>query len=559
MKSKLTAIILPIGIVILLNVLANVFFFRWDLTEEKRFSISEATQSMLQNLDDEVYVKVYLAGNELPGGFERLKRAVTETLDDFKTYAGKNINYRFIDPNAITDTKERETVFKELIARGMQPTNIVDNEAGKRTENIIFPYATLSYKNPESGKMLETDVLLLKNNQSLSAQEKLNQSYENVEYELATAIRKLTLKEKKKIGLLTEFTKLQPANFAGLINALQEYYELYILDTKASVTFQGLDAIILPKPDMAIDDSTKLKIDQFIVSGGKALFFVDGLAIDAVGNEGSYAQPLITNLDDMLFKYGLRINKDLIKDGASMAMVPMVVGTVGDQPNIQPIPYRFFPLINNFGNSLITKNLDMVYSRFPSSVDTVQSSGIRKTPLLMTTPYTKTLQAPALVTYNEARSETDTKEYNGGIKVIAYLVEGVFQSLYKNQLLPTDERSKYYPKESVPSKIIVCSDGDLIVNEISPKDGNPLPLGYDKMTKHVFGNMDFVLNAVDYLLDENGVITARSKEVKLRPLDSIKVRDERSFWQFFNLLTPLALVLLLGSVRFWWWRNRYAR
>lgn len=553
MKSKLTAILFPIGLVVLINLLSNNFFLRWDLTEENRYSVSEATKSMLANLDDEVYVKVYLAGNELPGGFERLKRAVAETMDEFKTYGGKHINYRFIDPNAITDTKERDELFKELISRGMQPTNIVDNEAGKRIENIIFPYATLNYQNTE------TDVLLLKNNQSLSAQEKLNQSYENIEYELATAIRKLTLKEKKKIGLLTEFTKLEPINFAGLINSLQEYYELYILDTKASVTFKGLDAIILPKPDVPVDDSTKVKIDQFIVSGGKALFFVDGLQIDAIGNEGTYAQPLNTNIDDLLFRYGIRINKDLVKDGASMALVPMVVGNEGDKPNIQPVPYRFFPLINNFGNSLITKNLDMVYSRFPSSVDTVRSVNIHKTPLLMTTSYTKTLQAPALVTYNEARSETDTKEYTEGIKTLAYLLEGKFQSLYRNQLLPTDERSTYYPKEATESKIIVCSDGDLIVNEISPKDGKPLPLGFDKMTQHTFGNKDFVLNAVDYLLDENGVITARSKEVKLRPLDAIKARDERSFWQFFNLLAPLAVVLVIGGIRFWWWKNTYAK
>ncbi|MFB0908375.1 MAG: gliding motility-associated ABC transporter substrate-binding protein GldG, partial [Spirosomataceae bacterium] len=479
MKKVLVVLLILIGI----NILSAYVFIRADLTEEKRYSVSTATENLLENLQGEVFIKVYLNGEDLPGGFERLKRAVAETLDEFKTYGGSNISYRFIDPSAISDIAERDALMKSLVDKGMQPTNVVDTKNGRRVENLIFPYATVQFDNKE------TDVLLLKSNQSQTAQEKLNQSYENVEYELATAIRKLTLTEKKRIGMLTEFTKLPPENFAGLITELQSYYDLFILDAKASITFEGLDAIILPKPDFPVDDSTKLKLDQFIVNGGRAIFFVDGLKIDSIGLEGTYAQPLNTNIEDLLFKYGVRINKDMVKDGASAAVIPMVVGNMGDKPNIQPVPYRFFPLINSFGNSLITKNLDLISTKFVSSIDTVQSSGIKKTPLLMTTPYTRVLNAPVLITFNEARTETEADTYQGGVQTVGYLLEGTFGSLYKNRLLPTDERQQYYSKTPQPSKIIICSDGDIIINEINRKTGNPMPLGYDKVTQHTFGNM----------------------------------------------------------------------
>jgi ABC-2 type transport system permease protein len=538
---------------VLVNILSVFFFFRKDLTEEKRYSLSDASKNMMGNLSEPVQVQVLLDGNDLPGGFERLKQAVTETLEEFKTYGGANIEFTFFDPNSVSNPEQRETLINSLFAEGVQPTNVFDTQGGKKTETLVFPYALISYKG------IQQSVLLLQGNQALSADEKLNQSYENLEYSFASAIRKLTLTEKNKIGLLTEFTSLEPINFAGMIGSLQEYYDLYFVDATTSESFQGLDAIILPKPDRRIDDSTKFKIDQFVMNGGKALFFMDGLKVDSIGLQGTYAQPFDHNLQDLFFKYGLRVNQDIIKDGASASLVPLVVGNMGDKPNIQPIPYRFFPLINNFGHSLITKNLDMVQSKFVSSIDTVTSKGIVKTALLKTTPYTKVLQAPALVTYNDARSNTDEQEYNQGEKSIAYLLEGSFQSLYQNRILPSDPRSAYFKASGEPSKIIICSDGDLIVNEVDKRTGKPLPLGFDRISQHSFGNKDFLMNAVDYLVDENGVINARGKEVKLRPLDSIKTRDNRTQIQLINLLLPSLFVVAFALLRGLYWRRKYAR
>lgn len=541
-----------IGLV-LVNILANFFFFRIDLTEEKRFSIADATKTMMGNLEETVFVKVYLDGENFPAGFKRLQNSVKETLDEFKVAGGPKIGYRFIAPMAETDPEKRKNLQKELIDKGLIPTNLVDNKGGTRRETIVYPWAIVSCNG------LEMPVMLLKGTQGLTAEEKLNQSNENVEYELATAIRKLTTKTRKRIGLLSEFTSLEPIRFAGMINALQQNYDLFIIDSKKSATFTGLDAIILPKPDRPIDDSTKYKIDQFIVNGGRALFFVDGLKVENVGLDGSYAQPVQHNLEDLFFKYGVRINTNLVKDGQSAAMIPMNVGQLGDKPNVQLIPFRFYPLINNFGKSLITNNIDIVFSKFASTIDTVQATGISKTPLLLTSKYTKVLNAPVLVAFNEARTDTDPKAYLGGEKMIGVLLEGRFESLYKNRIFNTDVRSKTFKATGELSKIVICSDGDLVLNDLDRRSGNPLPLGFDGVSNHTFGNQDFVMNALDYLIDNNGIIAARGKDVKLRPLDKIKVRQEQTFWQALNMLLPVLIIIGFGAIWFYLRKRKYAK
>jgi gliding-associated putative ABC transporter substrate-binding component GldG len=534
--------------IIALNIVGFWVYFRADLTADKRYSISESSKNLLKNLNDEVVIKVYLDGDGLPGGFERLKRAVKETLVEFKYFGKDNIDYQFINPYDGSE-EERNTLFKQLVEKGMQPTNIFAKEDGKKVENLVFPYASIWYQNKE------VPVLLLKANLAQDSQTKLNQSYENVEYELATAIQKLTNIKKKKIGLLSEFTNLQPINFAGLINTLQEYYDLYIIDSKKSPSFAGLDALIVPKPDKPVDDSTKAKIDQYIMNGGRVLFFIDGLKVDSVGLEGSFAQPLDVNLDDMLFKYGVRINKNIVKDGLNAAIIPMVVGNMGDKPNIQPMPYRYFPLINNFSSSLITKNIDMVYTKFTASIDPVNGNdGLKKTPLLLTSQYTKVLNAPALITYNEARTDTDETEYQGGVKTVAYLIEGTFKSILQKSFTNSEIKTT-----SVPTKILVCSDGDIIVNEIDRKTGNPYPMGFDRFSQHQYGNQDFVINTLNYLLDEQGLLTAKSKSVGLRPLDKLKVNNQKTKWQLINIVLPLILLLIFGFLRFYYVKNKYTQ
>lgn len=537
---------------IALQVASTFWYFRLDLTEEKRYSLSDATQSLLQKLEEDVVIRVYLTGEQLPGGFKRLEKAIAEQLEEYKALAGRRISYDFVDIQAISDPEERKKQMEELIAKGMQPTQIFDTKGGNRIETLIFPYATVWQNNRE---MI---VLLLKGNQTLSAQERLNQSYENIEFAFSSAIRQVQSQEKKKIGLLSEFTAKSPDYFAGMITTLQTYYDVYILDAKASVTFDGLDALIVPKPERRLDDSTKWKIDHYVASGGRALFFVDGQQVDSIGLQGTFARPVETGLEDLFFHWGIRLNTDLVKDAGSAQPIPMVVGAVGNRPTIQPVPFRFFPLVNQFGPSVITRNLDRVATKFASSLTEVKDAhGLMKTPLLQTTPYTKTLQAPALVSFEESRDTPDLDDYTAGVLTLAYLIEGVPGSMYQSRLLPSDPRASLYSKVNGPTKVVICADGDAIVNEMDPKTGNPMPLGWDRLTNQTYGNTDFVLNAVDYLVDENGVITARNKEIKIRPLDKKKIQEDRTFWQVILLGGPVVFLGLLGGVWTWLLRKKY--
>ncbi len=543
MKQQLIKISVLVAILIGINLLASFVFLRWDLTQEKRYTISDATKNLLQNLDEQIVINVYLAG-DFPPGFERLERAIKETLESFADYGGSNIAYRFIEPN---DPKLQE----ELTQKGLIPTNLFANEDGKRTERLIFPGALIFY----GGK--EYPVQLLKGNQASGPEERLNQSYEGVEFELASTIRRLTLKDRKKIGFLVGHTKVPPPRFSDLLATLQQNYDLYF-DVQNPDSWDKGDLLIIPKPDSPFSEEEKYKLDQFVMRGGKLLIFADGAQVDSVSLEGTFAQPLSLNLDDLLFKYGCRINPNLVKD-LSCAMIPLNVGNMGDKPQIQPMPWRFFPLINSFGANPIVRNLDAVYSRFPSTIDTVMAPNVVKTPLLLTSQYTKTLKVPALVAYNEARQQPDPREYNNGVKTIGLLLEGTFSSLYNNRLLPTDPRMSSFVGQSKPSKIIVVSDGDMIVNDIDYTRNAPLPMGYDRLTRYTYANKDFVLYAIDYLVDPKGLITARNKQVMLRPLDKIRLKEERTQWQLINLIAPLALIGLLGLGFQWWRKNQFAK
>lgn len=536
-----------IGALVVLNAVSFYVYFRWDLTEDKRYSIAPATQNMLRNLESPVEITVFLEGTQLPGGFERLRRAVKETLAEFRYYAGKNITVTYVDP-VKGSAEEQKELYGRLAAAGIVPTTVFEQKGGRKSEIGVFPYALVR----ADGK--EDAVLLLKTSHitSVTPEEKLNQSYENVEFALAASIQKLTAAEKPNVGFLPDFTSVSPIAFGGMIEAMKDRYNVFILDAKASSSFDGLDALVVPAPNRPVDDSTKFKIDQFVMKGGSVLFFVDGLAVDTVGLEGSYGQPLDVNLDDLLFNYGVRVNKNLVKDGLNAAVIPLVVGRMGDEPNIQPVVYRYYPLINNFGSSLITKNIGMVLTRYAATIDTVNSGdGLRKTPLLLTSPHTLVLNAPALITFNEARKETAEEVYNQGVKAVAYLVEGQFKSLYRHRIASDVVR------ESVPAKILVVADGDVIQNEINAEKGTFYPLGFDKYFKHWYGNEDFLLNALAYMTDSEGILLSRSKTVGMRPLDMLQVRNNRTKVQAMNIALPLVVLLVFGALRYVWIRRKY--
>lgn len=554
MKTPLARISLVLVALVLLNILSAFVFFRLDLTAEKRYTLSGATRKLLTTLDDDVHVTVYLTG-DLPPGFKRLENAVREMLDEFKAIAGNRVTYQFVDPDAQTDSKAKGKLLETLAQKGLFPSNVVNTEGGKRTEKLAVPGAVVSYK----GK--QTPVLLLKGNKAATPEDQLNQSYEGVEYQVAAAIRRLVqpIGQRRRVGLVFGHTNVPPSRLADFLASVQENYDLFFVDVAKPGPIVGVDALLAAKPDKPFSEDEVFKLDQFVVNGGRALFFVDGAKVDSVGSEGTFAQPLNVGLDDLFFRWGVRINRNLLKD-LSCNVIPLNVGNLGDKPNIQLVPWRFYPVINSFGSGQhpITKNLDAVWLRFASTLDTVAAMGagnlpILKTPLLLTSPYTKLLSAPAVVAYNEARQQPDPQTYNGGVRLVGCLLEGRFRSLFANRILPdrrtaNDPRRAGFRAEGVTSRVLVCADGDLVVNDVNYKTQTPYPLGFDRYTRQTFANKEFALNALDYLLDPEGLITARTRQITLRPLDKIRLTSERTGWQLLNLLGPLALIGIVGVV-----------
>lgn len=555
-RRDLTRFGLLLAGLLLLNFLGSLYFFRVDLTEEKRYTMSGATKALLEKLPQPVTVTVYLDG-DFPPAFRRLQQAVRETLNEMQVYGGANLHYVFIDPAAAGTEKARNDFYQSLLKKGLRPTNLGANENGKRVEKIIFPWATVSAGGNEQ------NVLLLRGNQAAPSDVRLNQSIESLEYELASVIRKLSPGQRKRIGVVEGHGELTNAEAGDIISSLSQYYDVFRVNLARTrpQDLRTLSAVVVAKPATAYTEPEKFKLDQFITQGGHALFFVDAMRVnlDSANRGGMLSFPLQLNLEDLLFKYGVRVNPDLVLD-LNSGVIPLVTGTEGDKPKVEPMPWQFYPLVNNFSPHPITRNLDAVYTKFVSSLDTVKAVGIRKTPLLFTSRYTRVLPAPVPINLNDARLPPEQKLYTSKFKPVGFLLEGQFRSLYANRAEPGTTR--FQPERAPnarPSKVLVISDGDFVRNDVDPKTGRPFRLGFDRLANTEFANRELALNAVDYMLDETGLIAVRGKQITLRPLDKLRVAQERRRWQLLNLGAPLVLLGLFGAVRAWRRRQRYAR
>ncbi len=554
-SKKLESILyflIGIFIIIVANQLSGRIFHRFDLTEENRYTISDVSKNILQNLEDVVYVDVYLEG-DLPAGVKRLQKSVRETLDEFKIYAGSNLQFRFINPSTAKSDKAKKEFYESLIRKGIQATNLYDNVDGKRSQTLVFPGAILSYGNKELG------VTFLKGNKASSPQEQLNQSIEGVEYELSNTIKSLTSQKTKRIAILQGHGELDTLQTAGLTKELMQKYRVFHVDLTKRPNLLGFDAIVLAKPRVTFSEADKYKIDQFVMRGGKAMFLIDALSanMDSASSENNLALPFSTNLEDMFFKYGFRINPELILD-MNAAPYPVVVGNMGDKPQVRLLPWPFFPIINEFSKHPTVRNLDAVVTKFISTIDTVKADNVTKIPLMNTSQYSKVLSSPVRVSITELQKEMKPEFFNSGLQVTAWIYEGRFTSLYKNRFLPNNADKSTFIPDGNPSKILIVPDGDIARNDINPKTGQPTELGFDQFTETRYANADFLLNTMTYLLEEDGIINTRSKEIKIRPLDKVKIASQKLTWQLVNLLLPIVLILIFGILKYIIRKRKYA-
>ena len=536
-------------LVVLLNLLASFYFFRIDLTEEKRYMIQPQTKAILGKLEDAVFVEVFLEGEDLNPEFRRFQKSIRETLEEFRIRSNNRVQYVFTDPLQAANEKARNEFVAALNAKGVSPRNVIETKDGQRVEKFVFPGALITYEG------FETGVMLLKGNRAQS----INSSIEGIEYELANAIYKLSNTNRKRVGVVTGHGELDSLQFAGLNNALLDQYDVYKVSLSTKSRIINYDLLIVAKPTRTFSNQDKYKLDQYLMQGGKILFLLDRLDADMsrASEEDYFAFPYDLNLDDQLFKYGVRINPDLIQDRVS-GKYPIVIGGDRNQPQIMQLDWPFFPLVNQYATHPITRNLDATLLKFVSSMDTVKAVDVKKTPLLFSSQYSRKVSAPVKVGVNDLRRQMQDDVFDSGRIPLAYLLEGNFTSLFKNRFAPEGVDTTGFKERSVETKIIVIADGDVARNDVNPRDNDPQPLGLDPFTHYTFANQDLLMNMAAYLVEENGLIKARNKEIKVRPLDKEKIRA-RSFWQIINLVLPMIVMIVFGIARAYIRKLKYTR
>jgi ABC-2 type transport system permease protein len=570
-RSNLIRLTLGIVIIILVNIISSFLFTRVDLTAEKRYSLAPATKKLIRNLKDVVFFKIYLEG-DLPSGFRRLANETKEMLDEFRAY-NKNIQYEFANPSESPSQKERNEAYRLLVEQGLQPTNLRINEKGQSSQLIIFPGAVVSYR----GK--EVPVQLLMTQLGQDPGRVLNNSIQSLEYNLASAVAKLVTIHKPRVAFIQGQGELSDLETLDIKNALSEFYNVdritlnhkinsltvrLKIDSVQEKLVNKYKAIIIAKPERPFDEKDKFLIDQFIMRGGKVLWLLDPVfaSQDSLGKYNStMGIALDLNLEDMLFAYGVRLNTNLILDIQALP-IPVKTGQIGSQPKFEFFPWYFFPVLTPLSHHPVVHGLNAIKTEFVSSIDTVGGGSVKKTVLLTTSPYSRTANAPVLIDLDILQKEPDERMFSQGPQPVALLLEGDYISNFQFRIPPDLAENKdldFQPKSAKPTKMVIVSDGDIIKNQFEISKGYPLPLGYDQYTRKTFGNKDFILNVMNYLCDDSGLITVRSRELTMRSLDVTKANKQRLFWQLLNTLLPVFLILVFAVVKFQVRKRKYSR
>lgn len=557
-KRNIVSLLIGIAIIILANYVGSSIFHRFDLTAEKRYSLSEVTTRQLEELEDVIFVRVYLDG-DLPANYKRLRNATQEVLDEFRAYAGDNIQYEFIDPSDYPTQKERNKMYQSLSDRGLQYTNLKHKEGDKFSEQIIFPGAIISKGDNEFA------IQLLKSQLGASEEAMLNSSIQQLEFELSSGISNLLSPSSKRIAILEGHGELSDFELSDFAQSLSVYHDVKRLEIKGRLDALNnrFDMIIVAGPDSSFSEKDKFIIDQFIMRGGRALWMIEPvqMSIDSIRKNGvDFAIGRDLNLGDQLFKYGARVNPDLVMDMQGR-LIPVITSKVGDQVKTELLPWFYSPLIMSYSAHPIVNGMDALKTDYVSSIDTVGDKNIKKTVLLTTSKYSKIASLPHRISLGLLKHAPDIRQYKKSNIPVAVLLEGNFKSNFANRLtkqITGNKEINFKEKAVLPSKQIVIGDANIAKND-RIKTGEYYKLGWDKYTKRLYGNKEFLVNCVHYLLDDNGLIDARGKEFKLRLLDKQRIAKERSKWQFLNLILPVVLVVLIGLLHAFLRKRKFAR
>lgn len=542
-------------VLVVLNLLSHFFFKRFDLTQDQRYTLSETTMRIIEEVDSPLYIDVYLEGN-FPPEFKRLQNETKQLLEEFSAY-NSNIVFQFKNP--IEKESMRVEVMKEFYERGMQPLSITVEDKGKQSQEVVFPWAQATYGDKF------TKVSLLKNLMGASTEEKVISSVQHLEFGFAEAITKISKEKQKKIAVIKGNGELIEPLIADFLTTVKESYYIgpFTLDSVANqpgpslAALKKYDLAIIAKPTEAFTEAEKQVLDQFIMNGGKTLWLMDAVAadMDSLYNETGtiLAYPRDLNLTDLFFKYGIRMNPLLIKDEYATP-IKIATGSQGSETQLQQYNWKYAPFIYPTSTHPIVKNMEGIKFEFTSPIELL-TNDLKKTVLLSSSEYSKTIGTPTPISLASISEETTPEEYAGkGLLPVAVMMEGKFKSAYQNRVLPFDDSQ--FKAIGKDNKMIVIADGDVIKNQLDK--GMPLELGFDKWTNQLYGNKEFLLNCVNYLLDDNGLINIRSKDVDLPLLNKEAVYANYTKAQLITVGIPLIILALFGFLFTYLRKKRYS-
>lgn len=556
-NNNLKNVLLVIAILLLVNAIGNTFFYRFDLTKDKRYTLSPTSLGIIKQIKEPLAIKIYMQG-DLPPEFKRLQQETRQLLEEFQAY-NSDIAFEFVDP--LEDEEHSTDNVKELYMKGLTPVNITVDDKGKQSQAMVFPWAIAVYNNKE------VTIPLLKNIMGASTTDKVIGSIQHLEYSIADALNKITKEKQKTVAIIKGNGELKDIYIAKFLLQVRESYHLgpFTLDSVAKdpegslAALKNYDLAIIAKPTEGFSEAEKQVVDQYIINGGKTMWLVDQVAVemDSLYNAtgATLAFPRDLNLNDMFFKYGFRINPDIIKDEQG-SPIKLATGEQGSATQYQEFNWKFAPQIYPESTNPIVKNLGGIKFDFANPIDTLKN-GIKKTVLLQSSKYSKKVGTPVEVNLNIVTEETSPNHYiNTGNIPTAVLLEGNFKSMFENRVLAFDQ--KKYSAAGVPNKMIVISDGDLIKNQVD-KDFQPVELGYDQRSGTLYDNKDFLLNCVNYLLDDTGLINIRSKDLDVPLLDKEKVYENYTFTQILTIGLPILVLTVFGFVFTFLRKRRYTR
>ncbi len=560
-------ILLPV--LFLVNALATIGSFQIDLTADKRYTLSPATQQLVRSLTAPITIDVFLEG-EFPAGFRKLANSTREFLELLKKENGPNIQFRFVSPEAL---QENNLPFSDTLTKlGALPINLTVQQKAGQSTNLLYPFAWI-----RSGERQEL-VPLFGGSKGRISQEEINGAETLLEYQFASTIRKLSTTGRATIAY--EMGHGQPTDLRGydLENTLKADYRFGLLNIQDSLTIpEGIDVLMIVKPTQAFSEDDKIKLDQFVMRGGKLLLFLDNLIAELdslmakpTGETIAYDRNL--ELTDLLFRYGCRINSDLVMDLQS-EFIPLVVGGSPENPQLEYLRWNYFPLLTGAGP--FAKSLGYVSTRFANSIDTIEVAGITKTPILVSSNHSRRLSTPVMIRFDENRNAPEDEQFRLSNLPIGYLLEGNFTSLFANRISQTwrdslQRAGKPFQPRSTTNRMIVVSDGDVVLNEVSSRTG-PLPMGWNRYNYLAYqegqpggqyfipaANRDFLKLSIEQLIGDPAIMATRNKEIFLRLLDAQKIEATRAQWQLINLALPLIVLVLFGAGLYGWRRRRYA-